>query len=195
MRISVQRMLQGWIAMMASAQNSSTVWSGCQLWVLFPASLRPPDRGILQVSIILFIFFLNIGIGPIPWMINGELFPEECKSASASLSTIVNWLMAFTVTKTVVYLQAVLGYSGTYFLYGSLTTLGAIYILLGVPETKGKSPEEILQYFKIGHKKTVVLEDQESKSRGDTSPDTTSSPRKQFQSSSTSMDTNVGLHV
>ena len=151
--------------------------------------------GILQVSIILFIFFLNIGIGPIPWMINGELFPEECKSASASLSTIVNWLMAFTVTKTVVNLQAVLGYSGTYFLYGSLTTLGAIYILLGVPETKGKSPDEILQYFKIGLKKTVLLEEQESKSRGDTSPDTTSSSRKQLQISSTSMDTKVGLHV
>ena len=106
----------------------------------------------------LFIFFLNIGLGPIPWMINGELFPEECKSASASLSTVVNWLMAFTVTKTVVNLQAVLGYSGTYFLYGSFSTLGAVYILLGVPETKGKSPEEILKYFTLNQRDKVLLE-------------------------------------
>ena len=110
------------------------------------------DFAIFQVSIMLFIFFLNIGIGPLPWMMNGELFPEECKSASASLSTVVNWLMAFIVTKTVVNLQAALGYSGTYFLYGSLSTVGAVYILFGVPETKGKSPEEILQYFGVGQK-------------------------------------------
>ena len=148
----------------------------------------------------LFIFFLNIGIGPIPWMINGELFPEECKSASASLSTVVNWLMAFTVTKTVVNLQAVLGYSGTYFLYGSLSTLGAVYILLGVPETKGKSPEEILQYFRISRKKKVYLEKlggkvTESKSKEDGAPPhTTSLPQNQFQkSSSTSGDVTVGV--
>ena len=138
----------------------------------------------------LFIFFLNIGIGPIPWMINGELFPEECKSASASLSTVVNWLMAFTVTKTVVNLQAVLGYSGTYFLYGSLSTLGAVYILLGVPETKGKSPEEILQYFRIGRKIKVHLEKldgkvTESKSKEQSAPPDTGR----------SSDVTVGVHV
>ena len=54
-----------------------------------------------QVSIMLFIFFLSIGIGPLPWIMIGELFPEECKSASASLSAIVNQLMAFTTAKTV----------------------------------------------------------------------------------------------
>ena len=150
----------------------------------------------------LFIFFLNIGIGPIPWMINGELFPEECKSASASLSTIINWLMAFTVTKTVVNLQAVLGYSGTYFLYGSLSTLGAVYIFLGVPETKGKSPEEILQYFKRSLKKKVYLEKLDGKvtnfeSQEDSAPpDITSSPQKQLQKRSLpSGDVTVGVHV
>ena len=98
----------------------------------------------------LFILFISIGIGPLPWMMNGELFPEECKSASSSLSTATSNLMAFTVTKTVVNLQAMLGYSGTYFLYGSLCMLGTVYIFFGVPETKGKTPEEILQYFRVG---------------------------------------------
>ena len=144
----------------------------------------------------LFIFFLNIGIGPIPWMINGELFPEECKSASAPLSTVVNWLMAFTVTKTVVNLQAVLGYSGTYFLYGSLSTLGAVYILLGVPETKGKSPEEILHYFKMSGKKNVFLEKLDGKVTDSKSLEDIAPPQEQFQKSSlTSGDVTVGVHV
>ena len=96
-----------------------------------------------------YYLFLLIGIVPLPFMMNGELFPEECKSAAASLSTATVWLVGFTVSKTVVNLQAVLGYSGTYFLYGVFCSLGTVYIFFGVPETKGKTPEEILQYFTV----------------------------------------------
>ena len=46
-------------------------------------------------------------------------------------------------------------------MYGSLCMLGFVYILFGVPETKGKTPEEILQYFKVGKRPTVHLEKQE----------------------------------
>ena len=105
----------------------------------------------------IFIFFMSIGIGPLPWIMIGELFPEECKSASSSLSATANQLMAFTTAKTVANMQAVIGYSGTFFLYGSLCMLGTIYILFGVPETKGKTPEEILQYFKVGARQECTL--------------------------------------
>ena len=55
-------------------------------------------------------------------------------------------------------LQAVIGYSGTFFLYGSLLMLGTVFILFAVPETKGKTPEEILQYFKVCKGREVHLE-------------------------------------
>ena len=100
----------------------------------------------------LYFLFLLMGIVPLPYMMNGELFPEECKSAASSLSTATMWLMSFVVSKINVNLQTVLGYSGTYFLYGAFCTLGIVYIFFGVPETKGKTPEEILQYFRIGQK-------------------------------------------
>ena len=100
----------------------------------------------------LYNLLIFIGICPLPFMMNGEIFPEECKSAASSLSTATCWLTAFIVSKTVVNLQAVLGYSGTYFLYGSLCTLGTVYIIFGVPETKGKTPEEILQFFRVGQR-------------------------------------------
>ena len=102
----------------------------------------------------LYFLFLLMGIVPLPYMMNGELFPEECKSAASSLSTATMWLMSFVVSKINVDLQAVLGYSGTYFLYGAFCMLGTVYIFFGVPETKGKTPEEILQYFRIGQKQT-----------------------------------------
>ena len=104
----------------------------------------------------LYFLFLLMGIVPLPYMMNGELFPEECKSAASSLSTATMWLMSFVVSKINVNLQTVLGYSGTYFLYGSLCTLGTVYIIFGVPETKGKTPEEILDYFSIGKKEKKI---------------------------------------
>ena len=104
----------------------------------------------------LYFLFLLMGIVPLPYMMNGELFPEECKSAASSLSTATMWLMSFVVAKINVNLQTVLGYSGTYFLYGSLCTLGTVYIIFGVPETKGKTPEEILDYFSIGKKEKKI---------------------------------------
>ena len=102
----------------------------------------------------LYFLFLLMGIVPLPYMMNGELFPEECKSAASSLSTATMWLMSVVVSKINVDLQVALGYSGTYFLYGAFCTLGTVYIFFGVPETKGKTPEEILQYFRTGQKQT-----------------------------------------
>ena len=104
-----------------------------------------------------------MGIVPLPYMMNGELFPEECKSAASSLSTATMWLMSFVVAKINVNLQTVLGYSGTYFLYGAFCTLGIVYIFFGVPETKGKTPAEILQYFQIGQKQSSECKVTDSK--------------------------------
>ncbi len=95
----------------------------------------------------MFIFALNLGIGPLPWVINGELFPEECKSISATVSAATSWFMAFVVTKFTSDLQSALGTSGSYFLYASITAFGVLSILLTVPETKGKTQEEMRRYF------------------------------------------------
>ena len=65
--------------------------------------------------------------------------------------------------------QAAIGYSGTFFLYGSLCILGTVFILFAVPETKGKTPEEILQYFKVrkGHLEKLDGEMMNMKSKED----------------------------
>jgi hypothetical protein len=89
----------------------------------------------------------SIGFGPIPWMMNGELFSEEAKSTSSSLSTAMNWTCAFLVTKFNTNIEELINTSGTYFLYGSFVALGAVFVILVVPETKGKSPQEIKAYF------------------------------------------------
>ena len=59
----------------------------------------PLNRPHFQASLMLFIAGFSIGFGPVPWMMNGELFSSEAKSVGASLATATNWMCAFLISK------------------------------------------------------------------------------------------------
>ena len=95
----------------------------------------------------IFIAGFSIGFGPVPWMMNGELFSAEAKSVGASLATATNWICAFIISKFYPNLEELLRTSGAYWLFGAVCAAGAVYVMLFVPETKGKNPQEIKRYF------------------------------------------------
>merc|ERR1712110_301086 len=78
---------------------------------------------------------------------NGELFSAEAKSVGASLATSMNWICAFLISKFYPNLEDLLGTSGAYWLFGGVCAAGTLYVILFVPETKGKSLQEIKRYF------------------------------------------------
>ncbi|KMY99309.1 facilitated trehalose transporter Tret1-2 homolog isoform X1 [Drosophila simulans] len=96
-------------------------------------------------SLCLFIIMFSIGYGPVPWLMMGELFATDIKGFAGSLAGTSNWLLAFVVTKTFVNLNDGLGIGGTFWLFAGLTVLGVIFVFFAVPETKGKSLNEIQQ--------------------------------------------------
>lgn len=98
-------------------------------------------------SLMIFIAGFSIGFGPVPWMMNGELFSAEAKSVGASLATATNWICAFIISKFYPNLEELLRTSGAYWLFGAVCAAGAVYVMLFVPETKGKNPQEIKRYF------------------------------------------------
>ena len=102
----------------------------------------------------LFISGFSIGFGPVAWMMNGELFSAEAKSVGASIATAVNWTCNFLIGKFYPNLEDLLNTSGTYWLFGSVCTAGALYVMFFVPETKGKSPQDIKRHF-AGEKSTL----------------------------------------
>ena len=95
----------------------------------------------------IFIAGFSIGFGPVPWMMNGELFSAEAKSVGASLATAMNWICAFLVSKFYPNIEKALHTSGSYWLFAAVCAAGTLYVILFVPETKGKSPQEIKRYF------------------------------------------------
>jgi MFS family permease len=94
-------------------------------------------------ALCLFIITFSLGFGPVPWLMVGELFPANVKNLSGSLSGTFNWLLAFVITKTFASLSAAMGIGPVFWLFAALTIIGAIFVFLFVPETKGKTLAEI----------------------------------------------------
>ena len=69
------------------------------------------------------------------------------QSVMSSTGVLCNSIFAFLMGKFVTNIQAVINTSGMYFLNGGIDVLGLLFIMLIVPETKGKTPEEMKKYF------------------------------------------------
>ena len=97
-------------------------------------------------SLIIYFFAFSVGNGPIPFMMNGEIFAPEAKRLSSTLSITFNWLCEFFVTQFELDLEHAIGLHGACFLYGSICAL-AVVLLFFIPETKGKSSDELKNIF------------------------------------------------
>merc|ERR1719384_1560129 len=100
------------------------------------------------VSLSLFVSMFSIGFGPIPWLMMSELFSPEVKSVASSAATTTNWTLAFIVTKFFSNMVVGVTEAGSFWVFGGFTVLTFIFCLLFVPDTKGKSLEEIQELFR-----------------------------------------------
>ena len=95
------------------------------------------------LAVCVFILMFNIGFGPVPWMMLGEVFAPEVKGVAASSAGVLNWLLAFVVTKFYTNLKDAMDASGTFWLYSGFSAIGIFFVYFLVPETKGKSLDDI----------------------------------------------------
>lgn len=113
-------------------------------------SVHGEDSDIIQniswlplVSLSLFFIAFSIGFGPIPWMMAGELCLIDIKAFVGSTAGTLNWLLSFTVTSTFNSLNNAIGQGQVFWMFAGIMVLGFLFIFFIVPETKGKSVDEI----------------------------------------------------
>lgn len=94
-------------------------------------------------KLILNYLVIMAGLGPIPWMIASEIVPTEIRSKVGSAAGTFNWCLAFVVTKSYLSLYRILGDDSMFYSFAVLSSIGAIFIIFMLPETKGKSVAEI----------------------------------------------------
>lgn len=98
-------------------------------------------------SLCIFMIMFSIGFGPVPWLMMGELFSTDIKGFAGSIAGTTNWLLAFVITKTFTNITDGIGTDGAFWLFAGLTALGVVFVFFAVPETKGKSLNEIQQHL------------------------------------------------
>ncbi|KAG9457497.1 hypothetical protein H6P81_002005 [Aristolochia fimbriata] len=98
---------------------------------------------ILALSgILLFLGSFSLGMGAVPWVMMSEIFPINIKGMAGSLVTLVNWFGSWAVSFTFNFLMS-WSSSGTLFLYAGVCALTIVFVAKVVPETKGRTLEEI----------------------------------------------------
>ena len=102
------------------------------------------------LCLVLFNLAFALAWGPIPWLVMSEIFPLKARGPASSLATLSNWLLAFVVTKTYSSLASGLTIQGTFWFYSGCSLLGFVFVFFVMPETKGKTLEEIEAMFNKG---------------------------------------------
>ncbi|ELW62024.1 Solute carrier family 2, facilitated glucose transporter member 8 [Tupaia chinensis] len=123
-----------------------------QVDFLAPVSAEPTDTSVglawLAVgSMCLFIAGFAVGWGPIPWLLMSEIFPLHVKGVATGVCVLTNWLMAFLVTKEFSSLMEALRPYGAFWLASAFCIFAVLFTLFCVPETKGKTLEQITAHF------------------------------------------------
>ena len=91
----------------------------------------------------LFLAFFAFSLGPIPWILISEIFPTHIRGRAMSIGTLILWIACAGVSQTFPWLLQHLQPAGTFFLYALLTGLSFVAAWRLVPETKGRSLEQI----------------------------------------------------
>ena len=92
---------------------------------------------------LLTIGFYAMSLAPITWVLISEIFPNRIRGTAISVSVSALWIACFILTYTFPILNRALGSAGTFWLYSSICFAGFLLVLQRVPETRGKSLEQI----------------------------------------------------
>ncbi|KAF2600749.1 hypothetical protein F2Q68_00009035 [Brassica cretica] len=99
------------------------------------------------VGVVAMVVSFSLGMGPIPWLIMSEILPVNIKGLAGSIATLANWFFSWLITMTANLLLA-WNSGATFTIYGVVCAFTVVFVTLWVPETKGKTLEELQALFR-----------------------------------------------
>jgi SP family galactose:H+ symporter-like MFS transporter len=118
--------------------------------IFFLPSLLSSLGDLAVVGLMLYVASFAIGLGPVFWLLISEIYPLRVRGLAMSIASEANWGSNLIIALTFLTLVQVLGRSGTFWLY-ALVGVGAwIFAYLLIPETKGKTLEQIEDHWRKG---------------------------------------------
>ncbi|CAI0543270.1 unnamed protein product [Linum tenue] len=105
------------------------------------------DVTMCIVAVCGFVSFFSIGLGPITWVYSSEIFPLRLRAQGSGLAISVNRLVSGVVSMTFLTVSMKISFGGMFFVLGGIMVVGTVFFYVVMPETKGKSLEEIQFLF------------------------------------------------
>lgn len=107
------------------------------------------------ISTMVFIFGYAMGWGPITWLLMSEVLPLVARGVASGLCVTVSWLTAFMLTHAFAHLEDKYGLYVPYLIFTVVCVLCLLFNAVCIPETRGRSLEEIENYFRTGRTFTI----------------------------------------
>ena len=98
---------------------------------------------LILVFILVFIASFAVSIGPVAWVVIAEIFPNKLRSKAMSVAIVTLWAFTFLVSLTFPIILDRLGGGAAFAIFGAMCLLLLFYVIFRLPETKGKSLEEL----------------------------------------------------
>ncbi len=119
----------------------------CGLGILFSTS---ESSGIWAVVILcIYIASLALSINAVIWVLIGEIYPTHIRGQAMSIATFANWTTNFTAAFLFPWYVNIVGMGMGFFTFAGFSLMGVLFFFRYVPETKGKSLEEIEEYWQM----------------------------------------------
>lgn len=103
---------------------------------------------IAVVGLALYIAFFSPGMGPVPWTVNSEIYPEAYRGMCGGMSATVNWISNLIVAQSFLSLADAVGTGATFLILAVIAVAAFGFVVAFVPETKGLTFEEVERIWK-----------------------------------------------
>ncbi|SIN77547.1 sugar porter family MFS transporter [Algoriphagus halophilus] len=116
------------------------------LYGLIGYSFSVDQGGLVIVLLVLInVMFYSFTLAPLLWVVLSEIFPTRIRGAAISIGALAHWLGNFTLTYFFPAIKENLGWANNFWLYGLICAFGFVVVYLVLPETKGKTLEQLEQ--------------------------------------------------
>jgi len=127
---------------------SSGVMAICQVGLAMAFLSRVPSGPVVLTMMMFCVAAFAIGLGPCVWVLLSEIFPTRIRGRAMSIATLFLWGACTLLTMTFLTLSRALSPAGAFLIYALMCVITFLIVWRAVPETKGKSLEEIEKLWK-----------------------------------------------
>lgn len=107
------------------------------------------STGVLAVvGLALYIVFFSPGMGPVPWTVNSEIYPQAYRGICGGMAATVNWISNVIVSESFLSIADAAGTGVTFLILAGIALLAIVFVALCLPETKGLAFEEVEEIWK-----------------------------------------------